>query len=177
MTTAVDVSKYIRARMDVLGEMQVQKLTYYAQAWTLAWTGEPLFDDKIEAWAMGPVLPSLRYRRDKGDATAVGDARAAAIIDAVVGHYGELTGAQLRDLTHAEAPWHETYANRGHMRRECSDEVERDLMRRFYSNQSLQGEGPKSPQVFYEEPDLEELDAIVDANAERWREALDLLSR
>lgn len=177
MTTAVDVSKYIRSRINVLGEMQVQKLTYYAQAWSLAWTGEPLFDDKIEAWAMGPVLPSLRYRRDDGDPTAVDDPKAVAIIDAVVGHYGKFTGRQLGDLTHAETPWRETYANRGHTRRECSDEVARDLMRRFYSNQSLQGEGPKAPQAFYEEPDLDELDAIVDANAERWHEALDLLSR
>ena len=40
---------------DYLTNLKLQKLVYYAQAWYLALTDEPLFDGEFEAWVHGPV--------------------------------------------------------------------------------------------------------------------------
>src|ERR1700722_7710959 len=56
---AVDVAEYI---LDTVGEMtamKLEKMVYYSQAWHLAWTESALFNDRIEAWRDGPVVPSL----------------------------------------------------------------------------------------------------------------------
>ncbi len=42
-----------------LTPMQVQKLVYFSHGWNLALTGEPLIDERIEAWDYGPVVRSL----------------------------------------------------------------------------------------------------------------------
>ena len=40
-------------------QMKLHKLLYYAAGWHLGFTGEPLFDEDIEAWQYGPVVPSI----------------------------------------------------------------------------------------------------------------------
>lgn len=42
-----------------IDQMKLQKLVYYAHAWWLAYRGEPLFDDDVEAWPWGPVVRSI----------------------------------------------------------------------------------------------------------------------
>ncbi len=42
-----------------LTQMQVQKLVYFAHGWNLAITGEPLINERVEAWEYGPVVKSL----------------------------------------------------------------------------------------------------------------------
>lgn len=37
---------------------KLQKLLYYCQAWHYTIFNEVLFDERIEAWAHGPVVPS-----------------------------------------------------------------------------------------------------------------------
>lgn len=41
--------------------MKLQKLIYFAHGWYLALTGEPLLDNKIEAWKYGPVILDLYH--------------------------------------------------------------------------------------------------------------------
>lgn len=49
---------------DPVTHLQLQKLLYFAQGWYLARFGKPLFDDDIEAWTYGPVVPSM-YQKYK----------------------------------------------------------------------------------------------------------------
>ena len=50
---------------DGITNLKLQKLVYYAQAWSLALrNGTPMFSEPIEAWASGPVCRPL-YRRFK----------------------------------------------------------------------------------------------------------------
>lgn len=44
--------------------LKLQKLLYYAQAWSLVFRGKALFYEDIEAWVHGPVIP-LVYQRYK----------------------------------------------------------------------------------------------------------------
>ena len=49
---------------DLISNLKPQKLVYYAQGFSLPILGWPLFDEPLEAWAHGPVVPSLynKYR-------------------------------------------------------------------------------------------------------------------
>ncbi len=111
-TTVHDVAAAVLSKTGRVSTMKLQKLVYYAQAWTLAITGECLFPDDIQAWANGPVCWPL-FRRHQGvfsvetwdgNPCAVGDFE-DAIITLVVNKYGPLASAQLSDLSHREAPW------------------------------------------------------------------------
>src|SRR5262245_32067863 len=46
---------------DPISNLRLQKLLYYAQGWSLAQRGVALFPDKIEAWALGPVVPNVYH--------------------------------------------------------------------------------------------------------------------
>ncbi|WP_207958398.1 Panacea domain-containing protein [Caballeronia sp. SBC1] len=96
--------------------MKLQKLAYYSQAWSLVWDDVPLFDERIEAWANGPVVRDL-YMAHKGQFTVhhklLGEKGSSAnltntqreTIDAVLDAYGKRSAQWLSDQTHAEAPW------------------------------------------------------------------------
>jgi len=119
--SVLDVAKYILNNDGSMSAMKLQKLCYYSQAWHLVWDDEILFSDRIEAWANGPVAPTL-YDKHRGLFTVRADqitgARTAKLdrsqresIDSVRKFYGKKSGAQLSELTHREAPWRE--ARRG----------------------------------------------------------------
>ena len=66
--SVADVAEYI---LSCGGEMSTEKLhalLYFSQAWHLAAFGVPLFDDPIEAWAEGPIVPAL-YELHRGETT------------------------------------------------------------------------------------------------------------
>jgi len=44
-----------------LTPMKVIKLVYLAHAWNLGLFGNPLFEEKAQAWKYGPVIPSLYH--------------------------------------------------------------------------------------------------------------------
>lgn len=53
---------------DAITHLKLQKLVYYAQAWSLALParGVPLFDEEMQAWAHGPVAESL-FQEHRGN--------------------------------------------------------------------------------------------------------------
>ncbi|HEU0015573.1 MAG TPA: type II toxin-antitoxin system antitoxin SocA domain-containing protein [Longimicrobium sp.] len=115
MVSAHDVAAYILREQGPLSAMKLQKLVYYAQAWSLVWDDRPLFHERIEAWVNGPVVREL-YERHKGrfelrdwpagNPEAL-DADGRATVHAVLGYYGGRNAQTLSDMTHAELPWRE----------------------------------------------------------------------
>lgn len=92
---------------------KLQKLVYYCQAWSLVWDEEPLFTEKIEAWANGPVVRELyeehrgQFKIDDwpaGNPSTLNESKKETV-DSVLRYYGNMTGQQLSDLTHRETPW------------------------------------------------------------------------
>ena len=53
------VARYVRQRLGQVDPRKLQKLVYYAQAWSLVWRQRPAFGERIEAWVDGPVSPDL----------------------------------------------------------------------------------------------------------------------
>lgn len=115
MATIFDVAKYIAEYTGEVSAMKLQKLMYYAQAWNLVWDEEPLFANDFQAWANGPVLPTL-YARHRGmfkiDASLFSDsdrdnltATERGNVDKVLAFYGDKTAQWLSNLTHQETPW------------------------------------------------------------------------
>ncbi len=113
MARADDVAAAILRRTGPLNTWKLQKLVYYCQAWHLVWDDEPLFADRIEAWANGPVVPWLyrqhRQRYEVADWPTGDPARLTptemSTIDAVLDEYGDKPGHWLSALTHREPPW------------------------------------------------------------------------
>jgi uncharacterized phage-associated protein len=129
-----------RERGIEITNLKLQKLLYYAQAWNLAFTGEPLFHDSIEAWVHGPVVPSV-FRKFKGyrwnaiDCTVspVADARVTAHINSVLDAYGSIQATRLESLTHREEPWRVARGDRP-VDEPCNAVIDTEVMRRFYSS-------------------------------------------
>lgn len=58
-TSVLDIAAYILSKHGPMAHMKLQRLVYYSQAWHLVWEDTPLFPERIEAWANGPVVPVL----------------------------------------------------------------------------------------------------------------------
>lgn len=84
--------------------MALQMLLYYVQAWHLAITDEPLFEDSIEAWPSGPVIPQVRRARTDG---APLSEVTSDLIDLVLLTYGSMSSDALSALSRSETPWRE----------------------------------------------------------------------
>jgi uncharacterized phage-associated protein len=113
MASAHDVAAYILKRMGQMTAMKLQKLVYYSQAWSLVWDEAPLFSERIEAWANGPVVREL-YEAHRGHFQVsewpAGNPEVLTqpqrdSIEAVLEFYGHRSAQWLSDLTHMEAPW------------------------------------------------------------------------
>lgn len=115
MANAFDVAKHILERLGPISGMKLHKLAYYSQSWSLVWDDAPLFDNRIEAWANGPVIKDLydahrglfEVRSDTFARLANGNLTADQVetIDTVLKAYGGKSSQWLSDQIHAEDPW------------------------------------------------------------------------
>jgi uncharacterized phage-associated protein len=104
-----------------LTNMKLQKLLYYAQGRYLAETEKPLFDDEIEAWSHGPVVPSVYHAfkdNGPGDIPPAADFEFSSIdrdttkfLQKIWNTYGGIATWKLRNMTHNEDPWAKRFAD------------------------------------------------------------------
>lgn len=121
---ATDVANYmiylLNDSCDDLTNMKLNKLLYYAQGYSLKQRGCPLFDDTIEAWQHGPVVPSVyhHYKNNHDDPIHQWDEKRLDAIDEeskelifnVAKKYSEYTAIALRNMTHSpKGPWSQCY--------------------------------------------------------------------
>lgn len=116
MNKVFAVAKYILDKKNDITAMKLQKLIYYCQAWSLYWDEEELFEEDIQAWANGPIVPSL-YEKHKGMFKIGGrlfeeDLEIAKLneteietIDKILEFYGDKSAQWLTDLIVQEEPW------------------------------------------------------------------------
>lgn len=98
---------------DTFTNLRLQKLLYYAQAWHLALYNEPLFEDPIEAWVYGPVVPRVyrqfkRFRNQpiiyEGEKPII-SAKVNDFLQELLDVFGGYSSYQLERMTHNEMPW------------------------------------------------------------------------
>jgi len=142
-TTAHDIASYVLQSLGPMRSMKLQKIIYYGQAWSLAWSGNPLFAEPIQAWKDGPITRAL-WNRHKGldvirkwngnpDALSI---EQKTVLNRVFAFYGRLSGNDLSTLTHAEKPWID--ARRGLQKHEPgTQEISHEAMREYYRDANL----------------------------------------
>lgn len=150
MTNARDVAAaLIEATGGQVGATKIQKLLYYAQGWSLAWTNTPLFEEELRAWPLGPVVREVWSSYNERQGASIGDptqlsADETAIVVAVAQGYGHLNAATLKRMTHAEAPWLET---RGDLSPDASTNraIPKQLIRTFFKTNQFGQTGASPP--------------------------------
>jgi uncharacterized phage-associated protein len=118
----IDIANKILAKAsnseveDLICNLKLQKMLYYMQGFHLAYFEKPLFDDEIEAWMYGPVVPKV-YEAFKSNGNAGiqfhGDLvklteKEEVLFNEVYRVYGAYSAVGLMNLTHSEMPWKST---------------------------------------------------------------------
>lgn len=131
---------------DSITHLKLQKLVYYAQAWSLAIYDQPFFDEEFEAWARWPVVKSL-WNKYKGsyiisEKPVINKEFAQEeeeLLNEVWEIYWNLTWKKLEDLTHSEEPWIEARwdISEGAI---CENKISKETMKEFYRKINDNGE-------------------------------------
>lgn len=139
MLSCFAIAEYFLAKTDesagdLVSNLKLQKLLYYAQGFHLALFARPLFPDAIEAWTHGPVVPPVYHMYKGYGSSAIPipadfgfdryDEETVEFLDEVYTVYGQYSAWKLRELTHSEPPWQEAYSSRS--------EISHESMTRFF---------------------------------------------
>ena len=101
---------------ELICNLKLQKMLYYMQGFHLAYFEKPLFDDDIEAWMYGPVVPKVydAFKSNgnagiqyQGDVIKLTD-KEEVLFNEVYRVYGAYSAIGLMNLTHSEMPWKST---------------------------------------------------------------------
>ena len=128
MANLQDVAQYLLYLDDAkdgdgISNLKLQKLVYYAQGFYSAIFDKSLFDEEVEAWGHGPVIPELyhQYKRYGSNHIPPNDRfekdtlteNELELIEEVHTVFGQYSAWKLRDMTHEESPWLDHEANAG----------------------------------------------------------------
>jgi len=141
MLTCFDVANYFLMKGedagDLISNLKLQKLAYYAQGFSLALLGKPLFGEQVEAWMHGPVVPELYHKyKEQGNQGLVASesvdlgkfsADEQELLDEVFKVYGQFSAWKLRNMSHEELPWQSTYVEG-----ESSKAIPHEVMNDFF---------------------------------------------
>lgn len=112
----LDKATYV-AGGDLMSNMRLQKMLYYEQGYHLAVFGTPLFDDEIEAWMYGPVVPCVYdHYKEYGAGGITPDETdiitltydEECLFNEVFDAYVDFSTYGLMQKTHEESPWRST---------------------------------------------------------------------
>ena len=120
MLSCFDVANYFLSLVDedcgdLMSNLKLQKLLYYAQGLWLSIKGQPLFNENLEAWAYGPVVPEVYHQYKhfghqplfcpKGIDFSIYSEEVTDFLGEVYSYYGQFSAWRLSELTHDETPW------------------------------------------------------------------------
>jgi uncharacterized phage-associated protein len=105
---------------DIISNLKLQKLLYYMQGYHLAFFNEKFFEDQLEAWTYGPVVPNAYHTfkefgpkaiildPDKYKEIELAPAQ-EDMFEQVMNEYGKFSAIKLMEMTHKETPWKEAF--------------------------------------------------------------------
>lgn len=120
---------------ELMSNMKLQKMLYYQQGFHLAYFGTPLFDDDIEAWMYGPVVPKVYEEYKAFGHQGIEPNRTQefvfeneienSLFNEVCKVYGAYSAVGLMNMTHEETPWKTTPIGEGSV-------ISKDKMKSFF---------------------------------------------
>jgi uncharacterized phage-associated protein len=128
MTTASRVAEYFLVLQDedagdLISNLKLQKLLYYAQGLCIGTMGRRLFNEKIFAWTHGPVVPFIYHKYKVFGANAIPmpeDFDQSTIANGTKGFlkevyrvFGQFSAWKLRNMTHNEPPYQKFQKTQG----------------------------------------------------------------
>lgn len=142
MVRAIQVTNVLLAwankNGDVVTNLKLQKLLYYAQAWYLVNFRRRLFEDAIEAWEFGPVIRDvyqafkrhqsapIPYRTTGREESAL-QSRQVDFLGEFYKVFSNLSATALVSMSHAEKPWIEAFVP------DKNQEIDWRRMRDYYT--------------------------------------------
>ena len=113
MEKIINVAQYVftaykRISGEIIDEMKLHKLLYFAQRESLAITNEPLFEGQFDGWKYGPVFREIRNSITPDgilDADSDISEESKYIVNNVIAQYGALASWKLSELSHKEISW------------------------------------------------------------------------
>lgn len=149
----LDVAKYILSKIKKCTHLQLQKLTYLSFAEYLETSNDLLFDDKIYAFELGPVVDSVYsvFKRkrdidideisatrdsDDSDASRIlysfqGSDKLAAI-ERTLDKYSSFSAPDLVNITHKkDSPWSKVYDG------ESFKEIPKDIIKKYHKYEKI----------------------------------------
>lgn len=118
---------------EMISNMKLQKMLYYMQGFHLAYFNTPLFENEIEAWQYGPVVPDIytRYQNQgnkgieyTGEVISL-EPEKEKLFNEVYRVYGNYSAIGLMNMTHQERPWKSTNIGTGNI-------ISKEKMQRFF---------------------------------------------
>ena len=99
---------------DLISNLKLQKLLYYAKGCFLAYFDRPLFNEPIVAWEHGPVVESVyqEYKSNRANGIVFDDYfnsefdnEEESLLEEVYNTFAKYSAWGLRNMTHQETPW------------------------------------------------------------------------
>jgi len=123
MIPVIEVARYFLSLTDedageLISNLKLQKLLYYAQGLHLALFDKPLFPESIEAWAHGPVVADVYHQYKEYGSSPVQseevdfdqfDDEMKKFLNETYSAFGQYSAWKLREMTHIEPPWRDAY--------------------------------------------------------------------
>lgn len=124
--------------------MKLQKLLYYVQGTCLALHGQRMFNENIDKWQYGPVVPDVYHKfKLKGnqvihydkpvDMTQLHE-KQFDVIKMVYDYFGQYSAIALMNFTHNESPWNSV---------EMSEEINDELLLEYFNKIVIKDDGQK----------------------------------
>lgn len=149
MYSALDIAKYIIVYCNTIGSaisnLKLQKVLYFVQAEFLVTIDTACFKEKIEAWALGPVVPVV-YQKYKVFGSSIipnisvgfFDRRIIQrdhrrLIEGVVDACKDFSASELVSLTHSQSPWLDVYV------KGKNNVIKKSAIRKFFSKEEKNG--------------------------------------
>lgn len=93
--------------------LKLQKLLYFSQGFSYAFYDQPLFEDDIEAWVHGPVVPTVyrKYSHFKYNPIDVIyelpelENDVLVLLNYVKDNFSKYDSKYLEEITHNQEPW------------------------------------------------------------------------
>lgn len=145
---AIEVASYFLSKVDdeageLISHLKLQKLVYYAQAWTLAFFNRSILEEDFQAWVHGPVVPEL-YNNYKNFGKNpipkvtvldenIFDEDEKSILEGIWKAYGKYNAKYLEALTHEEDPWKNARGNCKEDER-CMNVITKEAIKDYYAS-------------------------------------------
>lgn len=139
--SALDVAKYFlsiaNSEGDLISNLKLQKLLYYAQAWYLVNYDKPLFKEAIQPWELGPVIREVYSKFKKFKSSPIvykSTGREAGVftdkqlnyLNEFYDVFSKFTAHELVNMTHNELPWKEAFEKN-------MEEIPLEIMKEHYA--------------------------------------------